>query len=199
MVKVSTQLVIVLLLASTPLTAGLTAPQTKSPVKSTAGARKAAPAPSAGARRNQAGGPSASNSGSSAALNTYATQLREKMGSKWNYPTGKNHVTVTIQIAQDGSVINLSLASTPKNDEAEQKANDAFNSAQPLQALPAGITEAKIVAVFDSQADQWDSKGFVSVKIDPVKTEKPASEASTTTEPSAGKTEEPKPAGEDKK
>jgi TonB family protein len=178
-VKVSTQLIIVLLLAST-ISGALAAPPAKSPGKrpaQTAPARKAAP-------------PAASSGASSAACNTYAGQLREKMAKSWNCPTGKNHVTLTIDVNQDGSVSNLTLASSPKNNEAEQKANDAFNSAQPLSALPSGITQAKITAVLDSQADQWDTKANMSVKIDPVKTAASGSEAKSGDAPDAAKKEE---------
>lgn len=141
-------------------------------------AKKAAPAkrPATNAK------PSQPTSGNNAALNNYATQLRQKMGGGWNYPAGNNHVTLTVKVSQEGSVSDMSLSSNPKHNEAEQKANDAFNSAQPLQALPAGVSAATITILFDSQADQWDGKGNISVKIDPVKSETPANDNSSSGE-----------------
>lgn len=108
------------------------------------------------------------------ALNSYADQMRNKMGAKWDYPSGNNSVTLVVKVSQDGSVSDLSLSSSPKNTEAEQKANDAFNSAQPLQALPGGTAAAVITCKFDSQADQWNSKANISVRIDPQKAAEPA-------------------------
>lgn len=100
--------------------------------------------------------------------NSYVNQLRPKIEKTWNFPNGKNHVVLQVDVAQDGSVSNLVLNSTPKNGEAEQKASDAFNGAQPLPALPSGST-AKLEVTFDSQADQWDAKSSISVKMDPSK------------------------------
>lgn len=98
----------------------------------------------------------------------YVNQLRPKIDKGWNFPTGKNHVVLSVDVAQDGSVTNLNLTSSPKSGEAEQKASDAFNAAQPLPSLPSGSL-AKLVVTFDSQADQWDSKSSISVRMDPVK------------------------------
>ena len=159
------------------------------PAKSAAKRPAAKPAP---ARR--AGGPAAVGGGgaSNASFNSYADQMRNKMGSKWDYPTGNNSVTLTVKVSQDGSVSDLSLSSSPKNTEAEQKANDAFNSAQPLQALPSGTSAAVITCIFNSQADQWNSKANISVKLDPQKSaEAPAS--------NPGAAGSDAPAGEEKK
>jgi TonB family protein len=186
-VRLPSQLIIVLLLASTALPVANAAPPAKSPPKATAAGKKAAPASGAAQKAPAAG--CANTGGSSAVLNSYATQLRQKMGNNWNYPDGKNHVTLTVDVVQDGSVSNLTLASTPKNNEAEQKANDAFNSAQPLQPLPAGNAEARITIVFDSQADQWNSKANIAIKIDTKKAEAPAA---GTSPDNSKKEEEPK-------
>ncbi|MBX9689715.1 MAG: TonB C-terminal domain-containing protein [Candidatus Obscuribacterales bacterium] len=127
--------------------------------KKNAPLRKAAPAASK----------APANAANNSAFNNYANQMRQKMANSWQYPEGNNHVTLTVQVAQDGSVADLTLTSTPKSSEAEQKANDAFNAAQPLQPLPSGTEAATITAIFDSQADQWNSKANVSVKLDPKK------------------------------
>ena len=119
----------------------------------------------------------AGGGGSSAAFNSYADAMRNKMAGNWNYPSGHNAVTLTVQVSNDGSVSNMTLTSNPKNTEAEQKANDAFNSAQPLQPLPSGTSAATITCQFNSQADQWDSKANISVKIDPQKSAEPAAAA----------------------
>lgn len=153
--KFSTHFSLALLIATTAGTAALAAPPAK---KSTA---KAAPA-----KQHSKPAPAASQ-GSSAAFNNYANQIRGKMANSWTVPSGTNHVTLTIDVAQDGSVNNLTLSSSPKNTEAEQKANDAFNSAQPLQSLPSGVSAATITAVFNSKADQWEHSADISVKIDP--------------------------------
>ena len=167
--KVSGQLIIVLVAAASVFSAANAAPPSKVPSR---GAGKA-PAYKPGAKKTSAAG--AATPGASTAFNAYADKLRLKMVGSWVYPDGKNHVTLSIQVAQDGSVSDLTLASTPKNNEAEQKANDAFNSAQPLSSLPDGVSSATITAVFDSQADQWNSKANISVKVDPAKTAAPSS------------------------
>ncbi len=89
------------------------------------------------------------------------------MSTAWQFPSCNNQVTLTVEVASDGSVSNLSLSSSPKNTEAEQKANDAFNAAQPLAALPSGCAGATITCMFESKADQWDSHANISVKLDP--------------------------------
>ncbi|MBX9568736.1 MAG: TonB C-terminal domain-containing protein [Candidatus Obscuribacterales bacterium] len=118
--------------------------------------------------------------------NNYVNQLRPKIDKNWNFPTGKNHVVLSVDVAPDGSVSNLVLTSNPKSGEAEQKASDAFNSAQPLPSLPSG-SSAKLEVTFDSQADQWDSKSSIGVRMDPVKgsssTAPPADEKSESSAP----------------
>jgi TonB family protein len=172
-------MILSLLLAST-----VSQVNAQAPAKSAA-KKPAAKSPAKGPAHGPAkGGAQGAQAGSSAALNGYANDLRQKMSKTWVYPQGtdkataKNHVTLKITVNQDGSVSNLNLESNPKNAEAEQKANDAFNSAQPLSALPSGVSEATITAVFDSEADQWDTKGAsIAIKIDPSKSAPPASEA----------------------
>lgn len=122
--------------------------------------------------------PAASAQGSPI-YNNYVNQLRPKIDKNWNFPTGKNHVVLSVDVAQDGSVSNLVLTSTPKSGEAEQKASDAFNGAQPLPSLPSGSL-AKLVVTFDSQADQWDSKSSISVRMDPVKGDSSSAAAPST-------------------
>jgi len=154
---------------STSASAAPTKPGAK---KAPAGAKSAAP---------RAGAPSGAPS---AALNSYADQMRNKMGAKWDYPSGNNSVTLIVKVSQDGSVSDLSLSSSPKNTEAEQKANDAFNSAQPLQPLPGGTSSAVITCKFDSQADQWNSKANIAVRIDPQKAAEPAATTDSGSTPS---------------
>ena len=125
------------------------APAKKAPARPAAAAKQAAPL-------------------SSPVYNAYVNQLRPKIDKNWNFPTGNNHVTLSVQMAQDGSVSNLVLTSTPKNGEAEQKASDAFNAAQPFAPLPPG-NGATVTVTFDSQSDQWDSKASVGVRMEPGK------------------------------
>lgn len=110
---------------------------------------------------------SCSSTNCSAALNSYADRVRSKIGKNWNFPSGNNNVSIKVDLAQDGSVSNLNFSSSPKNAEAEQKAAEAFNSAQPFEALPSGCPAATMTCIFDSRADQWNSKANVSIKLDP--------------------------------
>lgn len=141
-------------------------------------AKKGNSKPAAAPRQNKPA-QAAPGGANSAELNNYANKMREKMAGSWNYPPGNNKVTLKVEIAQDGSVSNLSLDSTPKNADAEQKANDAFNAAQPLPALPSGVSGATITCMFESNADQWGGKANVAVKIDPAKAAAPAASDST--------------------
>jgi hypothetical protein len=135
--------------------------------------KKASSKPAAAAKQNKPA-QSAPSGASSAELNSYANNMRQKMAASWNYPAGNNKVTLKVEVAGDGSVSNMTLDSTPKNADAEQKANDAFNAAQPLSGLPSGITAATITCQFDSNADQWSAgKANISVKIDPQKSAAP--------------------------
>ncbi len=150
---------------------------------SAAPAKAAKPKPKAAVPAAAKAGPA--NAGNNAAFNNYANQMRQKMGAKWDYPSGNNHVTLTVTVAQDGGVNDFSLTSNPKNTEAEQKANDAFNSAQPLQPLPTGVSSAKLTINFNSQADQWDSKADIAVRIDPLQSQAPAGNTAGDSSPSS--------------
>lgn len=129
-------------------------------------------------------------------FNNYVNALRSKIDKNWNPPQGTNHVVLSVQVANDGSVSNLNLSSSPKNGEAEQKASDAFNGAQPLTALPGGAS-ASLTVTFDSTADQWDSKASVSVRMDPNKSA-PATQAAPAGD-SAAPSAEQSPADSEKK
>lgn len=96
---------------------------------------------------------------------SYSDRLRDKVLSAWECPNGKNDVTLSVTINQDGSVKDLVLSSSPNNGEAEQAANDAFNKAQPLGALP-GNSSAKLVLHFVSTVDpHGDSSSRLDVKM----------------------------------
>ncbi len=156
--KVSGPAILALCLSIASMTAVTAAPPAKKePSKPAAAPKQTKPGQAA---------PSGANS---AELNNYANQIRQKMAGSWNYPPGNNKVTLKVEVATDGSVSNMNLDSNPKNSEAEQKANDAFNAAQPLPALPSGVSGARITCQFDSNADQWGGKANVAVKIDPLK------------------------------
>lgn len=138
------------------------------PAKAKTAGAAASSAPAGGSTAGGAPAGAAKQSGPNPALTTYVNQLRPKIDKNWNFPNGQNHVILSVDVAADGSVTNLVLTSTPKNSDAEQKASDAFNGAQPLPALPSG-GGAKLVVTFDSQADQWNSKSNIQIKLDPVK------------------------------
>jgi hypothetical protein len=178
LVRVSTSMIAVFAATTLCQMAAFGAPPAKSTAAKAGAAKKAPARPSKASPA--AAGHAAAPGATSAVYNTYANQLRAKMATGWQFPSGDNHVTLTVEVGSDGSVSNLSLTSSPKNTEAEQKANDAFNSAQPLQALPSNCSGATITCLFDSKADQWDSHANISVKLDPkTAAAPPAGEAKT--------------------
>ena len=103
----------------------------------------------------------------SAAYNAYLGRLRVKILDKWMMADGKNHVILTANVNQDGSVADVNLVSTPTCTPAEQAASDAFNQAQPLEALPGGMG-AKLTLTFDSTVDpHGDSTSNLGCRLDP--------------------------------
>lgn len=103
----------------------------------------------------------------SAAYNAYLGRLRVKILDKWMMADGKNHVVLTANLNQDGSVSDVNLVSTPTCTPAEQAASDAFNQSQPLESLPGGMG-AKLTLTFDSTVDpHGDSTSNLACKLDP--------------------------------
>lgn len=140
-----------------PKTAPKAKPAAHSNAKPAANARPAAVTPKS----------APTNPALTAAYNSYINALKSKIEKTWNYPDGKNHVALSILVAQDGSVSDLKLSSTPNSPTAEQAANDAFNQAQPLPALPASSPPCRLTITFDSNADpHGDTKGHFFIKLD---------------------------------
>lgn len=144
------------------------------------GSRARAGARPAGAQRPAAARPGAPRGPqvSSAQITAYLNRLRGKLINAWLLPDGNNHVTVSGNFNQDGLSDNLRPSSSPKNGPAEDAAMQAFNKCMPLEAMPSGITNAKITIDFTSSADpHGDSKSNISLRLDPIqapKTEAPA-------------------------
>lgn len=108
---------------------------------------------------------------SSAAYNAYLGRMRDKLDKNWYVADGKNHVTLSCNVASDGSVTGLTLTSSPSDTKAEQAASDAFNASQPLEAPPGGKA-VKLTLTFDSTADpHGDSTRSIGAKLDPIKEE----------------------------
>lgn len=123
-------------------------------------AKKPSAAPPAGGNNNAA---------INAAFNSYLNSLRAKLDKNWYVADGKNHVTLSADVAIDGTVTNLNITSSPSDTKAEQAASDAFNSSQPLQALPGGVQSIKLTLTFDSTADpHGDSSRQIGSKVDSV-------------------------------
>ena len=109
---------------------------------------------------------------SSSQITAYLNRLRQKLISAWLLPDGNNHVTITGDFTKDGLSDNLKGRSSPQNGAAEDAAMQAFNKALPLEALPGGLTNAKLTVEFSSNADpHGDSKSSINLRLDPLKTE----------------------------
>ncbi len=127
----------------------------KAPVKS---------APAAAAKR-----PASVNN--SAALTAYWNRLRARLQSNWQVPDGKNTVVLTANVVADGSSSDMVAEGHPKDPQAEVSAAEAFNKSLPLEALPAGVSSAKITVNFEYQYDpHGDGYSKVSGQINQVAT-----------------------------
>ncbi len=129
------------------------APAAKAPAKA---------APAAAAKR-----PASVNN--SAALTGYWNRLRARLQSNWQVPDGKNTVVLTANVAADGSSSDMVAEGHPKDPQAEVSAAEAFNKSLPLEALPSGVTSAKITVNFEYQYDpHGDGYSKVSGQISQV-------------------------------
>jgi hypothetical protein len=133
------------------------APATKVPAKA-----PAKTAPAAAAKR-----PASVNN--SAALTGYWNRLRARLQSNWQVPDGKNTVVLTANVSADGSSSDMVAEGHPKDPQAEVSAAEAFNKSLPLEALPSGVTSAKITVNFEYQYDpHGDGYSKVSGQISQV-------------------------------
>jgi glucose/arabinose dehydrogenase len=105
-----------------------------------------------------------------AEVNNYLSRLRDKLDQFWELADGRNHVTLTMTMGQDGIPNDIAVTSSPSNQSAEQAANEAFAKAQPMESLPPGAGEkVKLTIVFDSFADpHGDSNRNIKTQMDPV-------------------------------
>lgn len=117
----------------------------------------------------------------SSAAGSYLDRLREKMDKHWYLADGTNHVVIKATVAANGSVDNVELSSSPKNEAAEQAANEAFLKAQPLESLPSGSGDKCLVILdMDSYADpHGDSRRTVKSRMEVIK---PTNESAPTKE-----------------
>lgn len=101
----------------------------------------------------------------------YLDRLREKMDKHWYLADGTNHVVIKATVAANGTVDNVELSSSPKNEAAEQAANEAFLKAQPLESLPSGSGDKCLVILdMDSYADpHGDSRRTVKSRMEVIK------------------------------
>lgn len=106
-----------------------------------------------------------------AACSSYLDRMRSKMDNNWYLPDGTNHVTIKAVVGQNGSVDNVEISSGPKNETAEQAANEAFLKAQPLESLPSGSGDkVRLILDFESYADpHGDSRRTISSRIEEIK------------------------------
>lgn len=117
-------------------------------------------------------------------LTSYVNRLRERITQNWNFPDGKNHVSLTVPINADGSIGEVSLVSLPKKDDAEQAALAAFNAAQPFDPLPQGTNSARLSVIFESTSDpHGDSSSRVLTRVDPIVLPKTQAGAPAETQP----------------
>lgn len=102
------------------------------------------------ASKAPAGKPHVDNSGP---LTGYFNRTRLRVQNNWQVPDGKNTVVLTATINADGSTSDVVATGHPKDGQAEVSATDAFNKSLPLEALPAGVTSAKITINFEYSYD----------------------------------------------
>lgn len=89
----------------------------------------------------------------SAVLTNYWNRMRAKLQTNWQVPDGKNRVSLTATLNADGTVNDLVVIANPKEAQAEVSATEAFNRSLPFDALPQGVTRAKISVVFEYSYD----------------------------------------------
>jgi len=100
--------------------------------------------------------------------NAYVNQIRGKLNGAWNYPDGKHHVTIQCVLSADGNVSDFSINSSPKSSAAEEAANQAFNQAQPFEALPGNTPSARLTLTFDSTSSQHESSSNLKTHMEPL-------------------------------
>ncbi len=106
----------------------------------------------------------------SAAYNAYVMQVRPMVLSHWSVPDGTNLVTLTVKVTAEGATSDVVLSSSPKNNAAEQAAQDALTQAQPLPVLPASSPPVELTLTFKSMSDpHGDSSSNLVVKLDQLK------------------------------
>jgi hypothetical protein len=145
-----------------------------SPATAALAQAKKKPAKPGGGAPVKRSGPNLNN----AECNSYLARLRDKLDQYWDLPDGRNRVTITTTLGADGVANDIGVVSAPSNQEAEQRANEAFAKAQPMESLPASAGEkVKLTIVFESFADpHGDTNRNISTQLDPVASSQPKSE-----------------------
>jgi|GEM_PF-2283423 TonB family protein len=100
----------------------------------------------------------------------YCAQVWNRISHKWFLPDGNNRVTLTAVLDAQGNPEDMQATSSPKNDQAEAAAVQAFNDARPYGAIPKlGTNKAKMTVTFVSKADpHGESSSSGQVRIDPL-------------------------------
>lgn len=100
----------------------------------------------------------------------YCAQAWNRISHKWFLPDGNNRVTLTAVLDAQGNPEDMQATSSPKNDQAEAAAVQAFNDARPYGAIPKlGTNKAKVTVTFISKADpHGESSSSGQVRIDPM-------------------------------
>lgn len=132
-------------------------------------------APAGKAAPKASGKPAVNNS---AALTGYWNRLRTRLQSNWQVPDGKNNVVLTANIASDGTSADMAAVGHPKDAQAEVSAVEAFNKSLPLEALPAGVSAAKLTVNFEYSYDPHGD-GFSRVSGQISQTAAPAAPAAS--------------------
>jgi len=135
MLKVKAVLILIVCLAFS--LSAIAAPAAKAPAKS---------APRTGTGKP----PHVDNSGP---LTGYFNRMRLRVQNNWQVPDGKNTVVVTATVNSDGSTSDLVATGHPHDSQAEVSATEAFNKSLPLEALPSGVSSAKITINFEYSYD----------------------------------------------
>lgn len=143
-----------------------------------AAAAKAAPAAKAPAHKTV-------TVNNSAALTGYWNRLHSRLQNNWQVPDGKNTVVLTVNVASDGATSDVEVVGHPKDPQAEVSATEAFNKSLPMEALPSGVSSAKITINFEYSYDPHGD-GYHKISGQISQTSSPAAPAqpqgATTTE-----------------
>lgn len=114
-------------------------------------------------------------------LTGYFNRTRLRVQNNWQVPDGKNTVVLTANISADGSTSDVVATGHPHDGQAEVSATDAFNKSLPLEALPSGVSSAKITINFEYSYDPHGD-GYHKVSGQITQTSAPSAQPTTPAE-----------------